>query len=182
MSVDTNNVEAGDWVQIANGDWAKVWNQETGWSDEVGEYFTYNRTDYKIEYDSELITAHLTAAEVEASGLPVGGDSLHQWMNDNCVFARYDAIRNEWHTWNDGNGDKFDKGNTLRESLKATMQHWAINDPLPDVSDSEIVDYLDGMDNKIDYTNTGFVWAWKGRLRSTVIAHMEFLEQQKESK
>jgi hypothetical protein len=75
MSINTDNVKAGDWVQVANGDWYRV-DKATGFKHRP--LIVINNTWRALGDIADLLTAHLTAEEVEANGLPVGNDKPKQ--------------------------------------------------------------------------------------------------------
>ena len=72
MGINTDNVKAGDWVQIANGDWFEVKaKRDYGLALEL---HYDNGEKFWIHADSKLLTDHRTAEEVETNGLPVSGN------------------------------------------------------------------------------------------------------------
>ena len=67
--VDYKSIKAGDWVQIANGDWYQYGGEE----DEVTVAISNEDCCYTVAGKS-LLTRHRTAEEVETNGLPVSGN------------------------------------------------------------------------------------------------------------
>jgi hypothetical protein len=93
MSINTDNIKAGDRVQIANGDWVEVQEHQEMFHIVYNNEFTW-LCDLK---HAGLLTAHLTAEEVEANGLPVSDREIvdyvsrHTHINWNGSIKRVEA-------------------------------------------------------------------------------------------
>jgi len=86
--VDYKSIKAGDWVQIANGDWYQYGGEE----DEVTVAISNEDCCYTVAGKS-LLTRHRTAEEVETNGLPVSGNPDDLVSKADYWFQKYNAMK-----------------------------------------------------------------------------------------